>query len=47
MRFTTQWRAAFRAKSFKAAVIRRKWLEVGGRRGVGGERGGVVVVVGD
>ena len=36
MRFTTQWRAAFRVKSFKAAVIRKKWLE-------GGERGEVVV----
>ena len=26
MRFTTQWGAAFRVKSFKAVVIRRKWF---------------------
>ena len=31
MRLTTQWRAAFRVKSFKAAVIRRKWLEEGAK----------------
>ena len=42
-RFTSQWRAVFRVKSFmtfKAAVIRRKWL---------GEKGGCEgeVVVGD
>ena len=31
MRCTTQWGAAFRVKSFKAAVIRRQWLgEEGG-----------------
>ena len=41
MRFTTKWRAAFRVKSFKAAVIRRKWV---GRGGGGGEW---EVVVGD
>ena len=35
MKFTTQWRAAFRVKSFTAAVIRRQWLERGG----GGGRG--------
>ena len=34
MRFTTQWRAAFRVKSFKAAVIRRGCL--GGGEGGGG-----------
>ena len=40
MRFTTQWRAAFKVQSFKAVVIRRKWFGVGW--GEGGE-----VVVGD
>ena len=40
MRITTQCRVAFRVKSFKAAVIRGKWL--GGGRGGGGEE----VVVG-
>ena len=40
MRFTTQWRAAFRVKSFKAVVIRRKWWGGGGGRK--GEGGGVV-----
>ena len=29
MRFTTQWRAAFRVKSFKAVVIRGKLLGEG------------------
>ena len=38
MRFTTQWRAAFRVKSFKAVVIRRKSL--GGGGGVEGRGGG-------
>ena len=33
MRFTIQWRAAFWVKSFKAAVIRRKWVGVGEERG--------------
>ena len=34
MRFTTQWRAAFRVKSFKAVVIRGKLSgEGGGGRG--------------
>ena len=37
MRFTTQWWAAFRVKSFKAAVIRGK-LSGGGRGGGGGWR---------
>ena len=39
MRLTTQWRAAFRVKSFKAVVIRRRWL-VGGEGGGGGGRVG-------
>ena len=30
MRFTTQWRAAFRVKSFKAVVIRGKLSGEGG-----------------
>ena len=37
--FATQWRKTFRAKFFKAVVVRRKWLGevVGGiRRGRGG-----------
>ena len=38
MRFTTQWQAAFRVKSFKAVVVRREWLRRGG--GGGGGRGG-------
>ena len=38
MRFTTQWGAVFWVKSFKAAVIRRKWF--GGEGGGGGRRGG-------
>ena len=33
MRFTTQWRAAFRVKSFKAVVIRGKWAGGGGGGG--------------
>ena len=33
MRFTTQWRAAFRVKSFKAVVIRGK---LSGEEGGGG-----------
>ena len=33
MRFTTQWRAAFRVKSFKAVVIRRKLSGEGGGGG--------------
>ena len=37
MIFMTQWRAAFRVKSFKAAV-RRKWWEGGGGGGGGGGR---------
>ena len=28
----TQWQAAFKVKSFKAAIIRRKWLGGGGGR---------------
>ena len=32
----TQWRSAFKVKSFKAAIIRRKWL--------GGEWEGEMVV---
>ena len=36
MRFTTQWQAAFRVKSLKAAVIRWGWL--GGEGGGGGGR---------
>ena len=36
MRLTTQWRAAFRVKSFKAAVVRGKLGEWGG----GGHGGG-------
>ena len=41
MRFTTKSWAAFRVKSFKAAVIRRKWLGGGGcGGGGGGGRGG-------
>ena len=36
MKFTTQWRATFKVKSFKAALFRRKWL--------GGGGGGVSVV---
>ena len=44
MRFATPWRAAFRVKSFKVAVIRRKWL--GGGQGERG-RGGEGVMVGD
>ena len=39
MRFTTQWRAAFRVKSFKAVVIRGKLSGEGG--GVGGAVGAV------
>ena len=42
MRFTTQWRAAFRVKSFKAVVIRGKLSGVGGGGG-----GGAVGAVGD
>ena len=42
MRFTTQWRAAFRVKSFKEVVIRGKLSGEGG----GGE-GGAVGAVGD
>ena len=37
MRFTTQWQAAFRVKSFKAVVIRGK---LSGERGGGGGGGG-------
>ena len=44
MRFTTQWRAAFRVKSFKAVVIRGKLSGEGGR-GEGGR--GAVGAVGD
>ena len=36
MRFTTQWRAAFRVKSLMAVVVRRKWLRGGGVWGGGG-----------
>ena len=36
MRFTTQWRAAFRVKSFSAVVVRGKLSGDGG----GGEGGG-------
>ena len=39
MRFTTQWRAAFRVKSFKAVVIRK---EVKGGGGGGGKYGSLV-----
>ena len=45
MRFTTQWRAAFRVKSFKAAVIRGKLPGEG--EGDGGGGGGAVGAVGD
>ena len=38
MRFTTQWRTAFRVKSFKAVVIRGKLP--GEKEGDGGEGGG-------
>ena len=38
MRFTTQWRAVFRVKSFKADVVRREWLGVG--EGEGGRGSG-------
>ena len=37
VRFTTQWRAAFRAKPFKAVVVRRKLLGGGWGGGGGGE----------
>ena len=38
MRFTTQWRTAFRVKSFKTAVTRRKcWGGGGGGGGGGGQ----------
>ena len=40
MRFTTHWRADCRFKSFKAAVIRRKWLGERRGRGRGGGGGG-------
>ena len=40
MRFTTQWRAAFRVKSFKAIVVGRKWLGAGCGGGGGGGGGG-------
>ena len=36
MRFTTQWRTAFRVKSFKAVVIRGKLSGEGGGGGGGG-----------
>ena len=39
MRFTTQWRAAFRVKSFKAVVIRGKLLGEGDGGGGGGGGG--------
>ena len=35
----TQWRAAFWVKSFKVAVIRRKWFWGGDGGGGGGEEG--------
>ena len=38
MRFTTKWRAAFRVKSFKVAVIRWKWLGGEGEGGGGDGR---------
>ena len=38
MGFTTQWWTAFKVKSFKAAVIRRKWLGGEGGGGGGGRR---------
>ena len=44
MRFTTQWRAAFRVKSFKAVVIRGK---LPGEGEGDGEGGGAVGAVGD
>ena len=46
MRFTNQWQAAFRVKSFKADVIRRKWLGVGGGVGEGGGGGRRLEVTG-
>ena len=45
MRFTTEWRAAFRVKSFEAAVIRRNWLGRG-ERGEGGGGGRRLEVTG-
>ena len=45
MRFTTQWRTAFRVKSFKAVVIRGKLPGEG--EGDGGGGGGAVGAVGD
>ena len=42
MRFITQWQAAFRFKSFKAVVIRKKWLGGGGGEMVVGDQRSLV-----